>query len=109
MMYISMPLPPTEQLLNGDSYSSQEDGSQCPHMNAWFGAKGLHITHLNVHYLYPKLDELKLLLSEQNIYIFCLCETFLQSHGGGLIVYTRLAAIWYVWRKKKVFFINFHL
>ena len=78
-MYISMPLPPTEQLLNGDSYSSQEDGSQCPHMNAWFGAKGLHITHLNVHYLYPKLDKLKLLLSEQNIDIFCLCETFLNS------------------------------
>ena len=70
---------PTEQLLNDDSYSSQEDSSHCPHMNAWFGAKGLHITHLNVHYLYPKLYELKLLLSEQNIDMFCLCETFLNS------------------------------
>ena len=100
----------TEQLLNDDSYSSQEDGPQCPHMNTWFGAKGLHITYLNAHYLYPKLDELKLLLSEQNIDIFCLCETFLnsefseneliipgyefirkdrQSPGGGLIVYTK--------------------
>ena len=79
-------------------------------MNAWFEKKGLHIAHLNIHYLYPKLDEVKLLTNYQNIDIFCLCETFLnqqfsdnelqipdynifrkdrQSHGGGLIVYTK--------------------
>ncbi|MEW8547323.1 MAG: endonuclease/exonuclease/phosphatase family protein, partial [Candidatus Thiodiazotropha sp.] len=71
--------------------------------------KGLHICHLNIHYLYPKLDEVKILLSNQaNIDILCLCETFLneqfsddelkidgfdfirkdrQAQGGGLIIY----------------------
>ena len=60
-----------------------------------------------MHYLYPKLDEIKILLHEQNIDILCLCETFLnqefcddelkvngydfirkdrQTHGGGLII-----------------------
>lgn len=73
--------------------------------------KGLHITHLNIHYLYPKLDEIKILLHTQtNIDILCLCETFLheefsdnelrinnynlirkdrQSHGGGLLIYSK--------------------
>ena len=81
------------------------------HTNAWFSKKGLHISHLNVHYLYPKLDELKILMSTQaNIDILCLSETFLndefsnheltiqnydfvrkdrQSHGGGLLIYTK--------------------
>ena len=80
-------------------------------MNAWFSSKGLHISHLNVHYLYPKLDEIKHLLNDQgNIDILCLCETFLneefsnnevdidgyqmirkdrQTHGGGLVIYTK--------------------
>ena len=86
-------------------------------MDAWFASKGLHICHLNVHYLYPKLDEIKILLHEQNnLDIFCVGETFLndqysdseltiqnynfirkdqQSHGGGLIIYykTNLACI----------------
>ena len=46
-----------------------------------FNVKGLNITHLNIHYLrvYPKLDQLKLLVLEQTIDIFCLCETFLNS------------------------------
>ena len=77
-------------------------------MNAWFEKKGLHITHLNIHYLNPKLDEIKFLVSEQNVDILRLCETFLnefsdneliipdyntvrkdrKTHGGGLIVYT---------------------
>ena len=80
-------------------------------MNAWFSSKGLHFTHLNVQYLYPKLDEIKLLLHDQdNIDILCLCETFLnekfsdnelqidtyqmtrkdrQAHGGGIVIYTK--------------------
>ena len=66
------------------------------------------ICHLNVHYLYSKLDEIKILLHEQNIDILCLCETLFnqefcddelkinaydfirkdrQTHGGGLIIY----------------------
>ena len=63
-----------------------------------------------MHYLYPKLDEIKTQLHEQNIDILCLCETFLnqefcddelkvngydfirkdrQTHGGGLIIYRK--------------------
>ena len=67
--------------------------------------------HLNIHYLYPKLDEIKILLNNQsNIDILCLCETFLHaefsddelkingfnsirkdrpSNGGGLIIYLK--------------------
>ena len=76
----------------------------------WLQNKGLHFCHLNVHYLYPKLDEIKMLLHEQNIDILCLCEAFLnqefsdnelkvggcdfvrkdrQIHGGGLIIYIK--------------------
>ena len=76
----------------------------------WFNTKGLKIVHLNIHYLYPKLDEIKLILSQQDIDILCLCETFLnetfltiemqienfkmfrkdrQTNGGGLVIYVR--------------------
>ena len=42
--------------------------------------KGLHISHLNINFLYPKLDEIKYLKSNrQNIDILCLCETFLNT------------------------------
>ena len=76
----------------------------------WFHKKGLNIVHLNVHFLYPKLEEIKILLMHQNIDILCLCETFLNdtfsdkeldidqykmfrkdrpSHGGGLVIYVK--------------------
>ena len=76
----------------------------------WFSKKGLKIVHLNIHYLYPKLDEIKLTLSKQDIDILCLCETFLNDTfsenelnidnyklfrkdrhtlGGGLLIYIR--------------------
>ena len=77
----------------------------------WFKQKGLNIMHLNIHYLYSKIDELRILLSQQqNIDILCICETFLQdefcneeiqlenyqlfrkdrkSNGGGLVVYVK--------------------
>ena len=32
----------------------------------WFKKKGLNIVHLNIHYLYSKLDELKICLSQQS-------------------------------------------
>ena len=91
--------------------SNQTHNNTRQHMDAWFVSRGLHICHLNVHYLYPKLDEIKILLHEQkNIDIFCLGETFLndqyfdaelnipncnfvrsdrQSNGGGLIIYSQ--------------------
>ena len=77
----------------------------------WFNKKGLHMMHLNIHYLYPKLDEIKVILSQQpNIHIICLCETFLNetfssqelhienyvlfrkdrlTHGGGVAIYVK--------------------
>jgi exonuclease III len=76
----------------------------------WFQHKGTHIVHLNIHFLYSKLDEIKILLSNQNVDFLCLCETFLndsfsdselhidnyrlfrkdrQSHGGGLLIYAK--------------------
>ena len=77
----------------------------------WFQKKGLNIMHLYIHYLYTKLDEIKILLSQQpNIDILCLCETFLhqefsdneinlenyqlfrkdrKTHGGGLVIYVK--------------------
>lgn len=104
---ISPTLDPTEQLPNGHV----ETVSQSRHMNTWYTNKGLHVSHLNIHFLYPKLDEIKILLNlQENIDIFCLSETFLTdefsnfelnipnydfirkdrgSHGGGLIIYTK--------------------
>ena len=85
------------------SYSDSSDD--------WFSGKGLNIVHLNIHYLYPKIDEIRLLASQhQNIDIFCFCETFLNdtfsdneiilegfnifrkdrnSLGGGLVLYVK--------------------
>ncbi|MEW8548183.1 MAG: endonuclease/exonuclease/phosphatase family protein, partial [Candidatus Thiodiazotropha sp.] len=79
--------------------------------NNWLKNKGLHFCHLNIHYIYPKLDEIKALLHYQtNIDFLCLCETFLheefsdhelkingynfirkdrQGNGGGLIIYIK--------------------
>lgn len=69
------------------------------------------MVHLNIHYLFPKIDELKLLcLKDNSIDILCLCETFLNnsisdsqihlegysifrrdrpSNGGGLVIYVK--------------------
>ena len=76
----------------------------------WFNKKGLKIVHLNIHFLYPKIDEIKLMLSQNTFDILCICETFLnetfadfevslenyklfrrdrQTNGGGLIIYVR--------------------
>ena len=46
-----------DQPINNNSQGPIGNGSQTHHMNAWFEKKGLHITHLNNYYLYPKLDE----------------------------------------------------
>ena len=77
----------------------------------FFEKKGLKVFHLNIHCLYPKFDEVKYLLSQQqDIDILCFCETFLnesfldleimltgyqmfrkdrKTHGGGIIVYVK--------------------
>ena len=110
----SLTSDPSQQQLateNNEQFNRSQSDLQNHHMNTWFPSKGLHISHLNIHYLFPKLDEIKILLNDQsNIDILCLCETFLngefsddelqiesyemtrkdrQSHGGGPIVYTK--------------------
>jgi hypothetical protein len=45
---------------------------------SWFREKGLKLMHLNINHLRPKLDEIKILLSDQNPDILCLSETFLK-------------------------------
>ena len=80
-----------------------------PQANTFFFKKGLQIFHLNIHYLHPKIDDIKILVSQNpDINIMCLSETFLDNrvmdseltmdgfdffrkdrstHGGGLIIY----------------------
>ena len=35
--------------------------------------------HLNIHFLYPKLDEIKLLNFDKQLDVLCFCETFLND------------------------------
>ena len=45
-----------------------------------FTKKGFYVVHINIHYLYPKLDEIQLMLSNnQTIDCVCVCETYLDS------------------------------
>lgn len=62
------------------------DSTETNHLSAsfsyefWLKKKDMNIMHLNTHYLHSKLDEFKILLSQQiNIDILCLCETFLNN------------------------------
>ena len=77
----------------------------------WFKKKSLNVMYINIHYLYSKLDELKILLSKQtNIDVLCIFETFLndtfsdseiqlenyqlfrekrKKNGGGLVIYVK--------------------
>ena len=66
--------------------------------------------HLNIHFLYPKLDEIKLLNFDKQLDVLCFCETFLNDSfsdhelsinnynmfrrdrgtiGGGLVIYVK--------------------
>jgi len=80
-------------------------------VESWLLCKGLHIVHLNIHYVLPKLDEIKIILSQNSSFeCLCLCETFLDgtvldsqlsipgysffrkdrpSLGGGLLIYIK--------------------
>ena len=52
-----------------------------------FKSKGLHICNLNVRHILPKIDEMRMILSNTNIPdIFGICETFLGTqHPDSLI------------------------
>ena len=48
-------------------------------INPWYMNKGLSILHLNIHYLYPKLDEIKSTITDKHIDMMCFCDTFLND------------------------------
>lgn len=101
-MFDDVTIPTSPVNIDNSSFDSHQ-------IDQWFTKKGLNIVHLNIHYVYPKLDEIKMVLNEQpNIDILCLCETFLHddfldkelhidgyniirrdrpSHGGGILIY----------------------
>jgi len=37
------------------------------------------VLHWNIHFLYPKLDEIKLLNFDKQLNVICFCETFLND------------------------------
>ena len=43
----------------------------------WSSGKMFSVLHLNIHFLYLKLDEIKLLNFDNQLDVHCLCETFL--------------------------------
>ena len=45
----------------------------------WSIGKGFSVLHLNIHFLYPKLDEIKLLNFDKQLYFLYFCETFLND------------------------------
>ncbi len=45
----------------------------------YFNTKGLHFVHLNIRSLLPKIDEIRCLLKNCKVGIFCLTETWLDS------------------------------
>ena len=57
-----------------------EHVSSTDNADSWILHKELHIVHLNIHYVLPKLDEIQIVQS-QNPTIDCLfmCETVLDS------------------------------
>ena len=45
----------------------------------WSIGKGFSVLHLNIHFLYPKLDENKLLNFDKQLDVLCFCDTFLND------------------------------
>ena len=104
----------TDDQIDDSFHEALSDTISCSYisdctLDSCFRKKGLQILHLNVHYLYTKLDDIKLLVSQHtNIDIMCFCETFLDSrifdsvveiegfslirkdrpsNGGGILIY----------------------
>ena len=81
-----------------------------PDKDSWSIGKGFSMLHLNIHFLYPKLDEIKLRNFDKQLDVLCFCETFLNDSfsyhelsinnynlfrrdrgaiGGGLVIYVK--------------------
>jgi len=54
-----------------------------PDKTCWSIGKGFSVLHLNIHFLYPKLDEIKLLNFDKQLNVLCFCETFLNDSLPG--------------------------
>ena len=65
----------------GNARSNKQKSASTPQNNNFsLHKKGLKIDSLNICYLLPKLDEIRLSLNESNvIHILGLCETFLND------------------------------
>ena len=63
-----------------ESHSAIDDTSdECDIFT--FSSKGLHLCNLNIRHILPKIDEIRLLLSNNNSPdIFGICESFLGTH-----------------------------
>ncbi|XP_053398328.1 uncharacterized protein LOC128556711 [Mercenaria mercenaria] len=94
---------------NEDVYIYSEKSAENFEQNNFLHKQGFKFFHLNIHYLYPKFDELKILLHNHTYFdIIGLCETFLndsfcdsefqisgyqmfrkdrKTNGGGIIVF----------------------
>jgi len=60
--------------------NSLEHASSTYNAHSWLLLKGLHIVHLSIHYILPKLDDIQIVLSQNpNIDCLCVCETYLDS------------------------------
>ena len=60
--------------------NSLEYASSTDDADTWLLLKGLHIVHLNIHYVLPKLDEIQSVLSQNpNIDCLCMCEPFFRQ------------------------------
>jgi len=61
--------------------NSLEHVSSTDNVDSWLSYKWLHIVHLNIHYVLPKLDEIQSVLSQNpHIDCLCMCETCLDNN-----------------------------
>jgi len=103
--------PTLNQTLDKSMYQSNKENPVSQSDKLFTKKNGINFMHLNIHYLFPKFDEIKHLLDENNeIDVLGLGETFLsssfsdsefqlknyqlfrrdrQSNGGGIVVYVK--------------------
>ena len=75
-------------LLDENKESNQNSINSKSRDTFFFQHRGIHIVSLNIRHIKPKVDELKILLSELNqIEILGVCETLLNNSIDGTLLY----------------------
>ena len=69
----------TTLLLCGDIHPCPGPTTDPPSKFSFFSKRGLHIIHLNVRSLLPKIDEVRLIANQSNAACICLSETWLDD------------------------------